>query len=155
MSSYPYQTASAAQIDDNRQRWAVYVPFRLASTAAAVLLFNQAVFAGQFLAGTFGALNTHREFATIAGLAVIAMVATAVLLRWPGRGPLWPAIASLGLFALVAVQITLGYQRILTFHVPLGVTIILLSALLAIWGWRTHPAPPRAANSSVIAAGQR
>jgi hypothetical protein len=39
-------------------------------TLAALMLFDQAVFAGQFLSGTFGAVHTHRENATYAGIAV-------------------------------------------------------------------------------------
>ncbi len=65
-------------------------------TVAAVLLANQAVYAGQFLAGTYAALHIHRENATYAGIAVAIAAAAAGLLRWPGRGPLWPAPASSG-----------------------------------------------------------
>src|SRR5690348_11695706 len=66
-----------------------YLPFRLVSSAAAALLFDQAVFAGQFLSGTFGALHTHRENATVAGLVVVGAALAAIPIRWPGRGPIW------------------------------------------------------------------
>ncbi|MGH3437053.1 MAG: multicopper oxidase domain-containing protein [Sciscionella sp.] len=36
-------------------------PLRITVSVAAVLLFNLAVFAGQFLSGSFGALLTHRR----------------------------------------------------------------------------------------------
>jgi hypothetical protein len=130
--------------DAGRRRWPLLV-FRGSITAAALLVFNQAVFAGQFLAGTYGSLHTHRENATYAGLAVLVSAAAAVLLRWPGAGPLWPAVACLGLFGLIGLQIALGFARVLTVHVPLGVTIILLTVLLTIWAWR-----PRA--GSVLSA---
>ncbi|MFI5913215.1 hypothetical protein [Dactylosporangium sp. NPDC051541] len=113
-------------------RW----PFRIAMSTTAVMLFDQAVFAGQFLAGTFGALHTHRANATYSGIAVLVAAAAAVPLRWPGRGPLWPVLACLGLFGLIALQIVLGFQRLLTVHVPLGVAIIGLAAGLAVWSWR-------------------
>jgi cell wall-associated NlpC family hydrolase len=124
----------------------VYWPFRVVVSAAGVLLFNQAVFAGQFLAGTFGALHTHRENATVAGIVVLAAALAAVPIRWPGRGPSWPVFACLGLFGLIALQIMLGFARALTLHVPLGVAIILLAVLLVIWAWRPHrvPAEPTA-----------
>ncbi|TMR96609.1 hypothetical protein [Nonomuraea basaltis] len=109
-------------------------------SVATVLLFDQAVFAGQFLSGTFGALHTHRENATYAGIAVLIAGGTAILLRWPGRGPLWPALACLGLFGLIALQIVLGFARMLTVHIPLGSAIILLAVLLAVQAWR-RPAP--------------
>jgi hypothetical protein len=121
-----------------------YLPFQIAITAAGVMLFDQAVFAGQFLAGTFGALHTHRENATFAGIAVLIAAACAVLVRWPGRGPLWPALACLGLFALIALQIVLGFTRLLALHIPLGVTIILLALLLVTWAWQARPQSPAA-----------
>jgi hypothetical protein len=113
-------------------RW----PFRVVMSAAAVMLFDQAVFAGQFLAGTFGALHTHRANATYSGIAVLIAAAAGVLIRWPGRGPLWPALAALGLFGLIALQIVIGFARLLALHVPLGVAIIALAAGLAVWSWR-------------------
>ncbi|MEV6637283.1 hypothetical protein AB0M54_41780 [Actinoplanes sp. NPDC051470] len=96
------------------------------------------MYAGQFLAGTFPALHTHRVNATYAGIAVLVVVAAAAaaLLRWPGRGPIWPFLAGLGIFGLVALQIALGFARVLTLHVPLGIVIILGSLLLAGWSWR-------------------
>ena len=124
----------------------VFWPFRVMVSAAAVLLFNQAVFAGQFLSGTFGALHTHRDNATAAGIAVLAAALAAVPIRWPGRGPRWPILACLGLFGLIALQIMLGFARALTVHVPLGVAIIVLAVLLVSWAWRPHhlPAQPAA-----------
>jgi hypothetical protein len=128
-------------------------PFRLTMTVAAVLLFNQAIFAGRMLSGSFPALQTHRDNATYAGLAVLIAALCAVPIRWPGRGPLWPALAGLGLFALIALQILLGFSRVLIVHVPLGVSIIALGVLLTIWAWRYRPpaTPPPAAGQSVSA----
>jgi hypothetical protein len=120
--------------------WA-HLPFRIVITAAAVLLFDQAVFAGQFLAGTFGSLHTHRENATVAGIVVLGAALAAVPVRWPGKGPIWPMFACLGLFGLIALQIALGFARILAVHVPLGVSIILLTTLLAVRAWRPYPPP--------------
>jgi hypothetical protein len=115
-----------------------YLPFRLVISAAAVLLFDQAIFAGQFLSGTFGALHTHRENATVAGLVVVGAALAAIPIRWPGRGPIWPLFSCVGLFGLIALQIFLGFRRELTIHVPLGTAIIVLASLLVIWAWRPH-----------------
>ena len=139
MTAEQLQALVTTARDDERWRARAYWPFRLTSTVAAVLLFNQAVFAGQFLAGTFGALGTHREFATIAGIIVLVTAATAIPIRWPGRGPLWPTFASLGLFLLIAAQIALGFRRQLALHIPLGMAIILLGIFLAFWAWCSHP----------------
>jgi hypothetical protein len=132
----------------------VYWPFRVMVSAAGVLLFNQAVFAGQFLSGTFGAVDTHRENATVAGIVVLAAALAAVPIRWPGQGPSWPILACLGLFGLIALQMRLGFARVLTVHVPLGVAIIVLAVLLVIWAWRPHrtPAGPTAKEPTVDTA---
>jgi hypothetical protein len=115
--------------------------FRVCMTVAATLLANQAVYAGQFLAGTYGSLLTHRENATYSGIAVAVAAAAAVLLRWPGRGPLWPVLATVGLFGLIAAQIAIGFARIITVHIPLGVAVIVVAVLLTVWAWR-DPRPP-------------
>ncbi|HEV3355455.1 MAG TPA: hypothetical protein VG247_01610 [Pseudonocardiaceae bacterium] len=117
-----------------------YWPYRIVLSIAAVLLFDQAVFAGQFIAGGYSSLATHRENATYAGIALLVAALAAVPIRWPGRGPWWPVAATFGLFLLVAGQIVLGFTRVVAVHVPLGVTIIVLVALLVFWAWRRHPA---------------
>jgi hypothetical protein len=115
--------------------------FRCCLTLAALLLFNQAVFAGQFLAGTFGSLLLHRENATVAGLAVLAAAVAGILVRLAGRGPWWPALGCLGLFGLIALQIALGFARVLAVHVPLGVAIIGLAIMLTVKAWRPAGIP--------------
>jgi heme A synthase len=125
-------------------------PFRVTMTVAAALLFNQAIFAGRMLSGSFPALHTHRENATYAGLAVLLAAICAIPIRWPGRGPLWPALAGLGLFGLIGLQILLGFSRVVVVHVPLGVAIIVLGVLLTIWAWHYRPAT---APAETVVAG--
>jgi hypothetical protein len=110
--------------------------FRGTSLVAAVMLLDQAVFAGQFLAGSYDALHTHRENATFAGISVLVSTVAGVLVRVPGRGPWWPTIANLGIFGLVALQIVLGFARAIAIHVPLGVATILLAVVVAVRAWR-------------------
>ena len=112
-------------------RWTL----RVTATLAAVMLFDQAVFAGQFLSGSYPALEVHRENASYAGVAVLVAAVAAVLQFRPGRGPWWPIAAYLGLFVLVGLQIALGFAHALAAHVPLGVAIILLSTALAVWSF--------------------
>lgn len=116
-------------------RWPRRV-FRVATLVTAVMLFDQAVFAGQFLAGSFDSLHTHRENATYAGISVLVSAVAAVLVRWPGRGPWWPIAGYAAVFGLVALQIVLGFARVITVHVPVGVATILLATVLAIGAWR-------------------
>ena len=125
-------TADAAASPPTWPRWV----FRITSTTAAVMLFDQAVFAGQFLGGSYESLHVHRENATYAGISVLVSLVAAVLVRWPGRGPWWPMAASLGIFGLVALQIALGFARVVSVHVPLGVAVILIATLVAAWAWR-------------------
>jgi hypothetical protein len=106
------------------------------STVAAIMLFDQAVFAGQFLGGSYGSLHVHRENATYAGISVLVSAVAAVLVRRPGRGPWWPILACAGIFGLVAVQIVLGFARLISVHVPVGVAIIVSAIALAVWAWR-------------------
>ncbi|WP_454856029.1 hypothetical protein [Promicromonospora soli] len=116
-------------------RWPFWL-FRVTTLVTAVMLFDQAVFAGQFMSGSYDALHTHRENATFAGLSVLLSTIAAVLVRRPGRGPWWPIAGAAGVFGLVALQIALGFARVLTVHVPLGVATILLATVLAVWAWR-------------------
>jgi uncharacterized membrane protein YozB (DUF420 family) len=51
-------------------------------------------------------------------------------------------VAGLGLIGLIAGQIALGFARLLTVHIPLGVAIIVLAVLLTVWAWRPHPPAP-------------
>jgi hypothetical protein len=121
-----------------RPAWVAW-PVRGAATAATLLLFDQAVFAGQFLSGTYASLQTHRDNATYAGLTVLLAAACAVLVRRPGGGPLWPVFGFLGLFGLIALQIVLGFAHTLTLHIPLGVLIIGGALRLTLWAWRYRP----------------
>jgi hypothetical protein len=133
--------------------------FRIVVTAEAVLAFNQAVFAGRFINGDYGAVASHSTGAAITELVLMVEVVAAVLLWRPGRGPAWPILASLGLFLLVGVQIALGFSRALAVHVPLGVTVIALDILMLVWAWRYRPARrPVSAEAGLpagTAAGER
>jgi hypothetical protein len=116
-----------------------YWPYRIVLSIATVALFDQAVFAGQFLDGSYPSLATHRENATYAGIAMAVAALAAIPIRWPGRGPWWPMATTFGLFGLIAAQIALGFARVLAIHIPLGVSIIALAVLLVCWAWRKHP----------------
>jgi hypothetical protein len=109
---------------------------RIMTLVTAIMLFDQAIFAGQFLSGVYPMLRVHSENANYASLVVLLLIVAAVLLRWPGQGPWWPILASTGLLVLVAGQMVLGYSRVLAIHIPLGVSIIVLAIGLAVWAWR-------------------
>ena len=123
---------------DRPPAWPLWL-FRVVVTVEAVLAFDQAVFAGQFIAGDYGALNSHETGAGVTSVMLLVETVAAVLLWRPGRGPRWPMLAGLGLFLLTGAQIGMGYARVLAVHVPLGVTIIALDALVLVWAWRYRP----------------
>lgn len=125
----------APSLVSRRPVWPRWV-LRITSLVAAIMLFDQAIFAGQFLSGVYPMLAVHRENATFAGISVLVAAAGAALYRWPGRGPWWPIAAYLGLFGLIALQILLGFQQSLAIHIPLGVTIILTGVVMAVLMWR-------------------
>jgi hypothetical protein len=145
---------SAAGPDRQPRGWARW-SFRVVALGQTILIFDQAVFAGQFLSGDFGALGRHGENATYAGLATIGQIAAAVLLRWPGRGPSWPILACAGLFGLIGLQIALGHARLLTLHVPLGVAIITASVAVLWWAWMPAQAAPAPAAKVPDPADER
>ncbi|UXY18110.1 hypothetical protein N8I84_04750 [Streptomyces cynarae] len=115
--------------------WAL-VLFRTVVTCEAVLAVGQAVLAGSFLSGHYGALDLHALNATATGLVAVAQIVASALLWRPGGGPGWPALTGIALFGAEAGQIAMGYARVLAVHVPLGVAIIACTLLMLVWAWR-------------------
>ena len=116
-------------------RWAVRA-FRVLITVAAVVLFNQSLQAGEFMSGRYEFLEFHRLGATAAeGVVLLAAIAAGIA-RFRGRYPLWPAGVTALLFLVIQVQEWAGEQRVLSVHVPLGVSIIVVAILLTVWAWR-------------------
>ena len=69
-----------------RRRWPIWL-FRVTITAAAILAFNQAVFAGQMLSGMYAALRLHRDMSTYTVAVIAVGIVTAILWRRAGAGP--------------------------------------------------------------------
>jgi hypothetical protein len=133
MQTAPPQELKVPQASGG-SRWAVWW-FRIIITLTAALMYDQAILAGQFLAGTYAALQFHATMANVSNGFVIASLVFAILLRRKGRGPLWPVFATIGLILLAALQTTAGYDHLLALHVPLGVMLIVLVTLVAVWAW--------------------
>ena len=83
-------------------RWAVRA-FRIPITLAAVMLFNQAVNAGEFMSGRFEALEFHRFGATAAEILVLLAVTGAGWARFRRRYTWWPV--GVTALLLVAIQV--------------------------------------------------
>lgn len=127
--------------DQPVRRWPILL-FRTVVTCEAALAFLQAVLAGGFLSGHYGALNLHAVNAIVTtGVALVQTVIALLLWRLTGAAGK-PAAMSMALFAAEAVQSTLGDNRILAVHVPLGVLIVVATVMMLGSVWRTTPIPP-------------
>jgi hypothetical protein len=115
---------------------------RITATVQLVLVLVQPVLAGLFLTGDVDAVQVHAAVAT--ALAFVDLVLVGVAFAYTVvRGRLWILPASLALLVVVGLQMAAGYSRALQFHIPLGVVIVTVSVLLAIWAWTPAAARPR------------
>jgi hypothetical protein len=114
--------------------------------AHAALVLAQASFAGRYLGGDAAGLRLHERNAELLVTLALVQLVLAVLVWRPGRGPGWPALASLALWLAEVAQMAFGYGRALAVHVPLGVAIFGLTVALAIGSWRL----PRAARERPV-----
>ena len=119
---------------------------RAALTVQAAAAVAQPVLAGRYLSGDFDALAIHGGVAGVVLLTTIAAFAAAVLYWLAGRGAGWPALALVALFVAVVTQIAVGALRILAIHIPLGVTVVAIAVVLAVWSFR--PAARRTRKST-------
>ncbi|GAA1166230.1 hypothetical protein GCM10009584_03930 [Ornithinimicrobium humiphilum] len=125
--------------------------FRVVSLVQATGMVLMPYLIGSFLQGHYPALKMHATVGGLLMLLTMLELAAAALLRWPGRLPLWPALAVLGLLVLLPTQLGLGYLREVALHVPLGVLLVAGSVALAGWAWT----PGRARRSTLPASPAR
>ncbi|HEY8471522.1 MAG TPA: hypothetical protein VIL37_02675 [Natronosporangium sp.] len=109
---------------------------RLVVTVHALAVFGQPVLAGLFLDGADRLVQVHGANAILIGLLGLGQILAAILLRWPGRGPVWPVAVSVLLWFFEVLQTGFGFIRVLSLHVPLGVAIVATLLMLLIWVWR-------------------
>jgi hypothetical protein len=107
-------------------------PLRAIVLLHAALVLAQAAFAGQFIAGDAAWVRVHEANAGIIHLVAFVQLVVAILVWRPGRGPGWPALASLALLMAEEFQMGFGYARMLGLHVPLGVAIFGLTVAMVI-----------------------
>lgn len=117
--------------------WALSVVISL----EAVSVIVQAITAGSLLGGADGMKDAHAIGAGAVIIVALVQVVLAVLLWRPGRGPGWPALASLLLLAVDVVQAAVGGEHDLTVHVPLGVATFGIAVALTVWAWAPRRSP--------------
>jgi hypothetical protein len=123
-------------------------PLRVIVLLHAALVFAQAAFAGQFLAGHAAWLRAHEANGGILHLVALVQLVVAVLVWRPGNGPAWPAVASLVLVVAEEFQLGFGYARVLALHVPLGVAIFGLTVAVVVGTGRLARAEPRSGGGA-------
>ena len=100
-----------------------------------VLVFGQAVLAGQRLAGVdvvdIHEMISHVLFGLSLVLAVVAVIAwrRGQLARWIGL------VGAPGLFILMTAQAFAGYMRLFEVHVPLGAGLFGLALVVTVGAW--------------------
>jgi hypothetical protein len=115
---------------------------RVLATLNALLVIAQAWSIGQYLNGDYAQLRLHATGAGIAILTAAALGLAAVLYAFAGGS--WWAVAAVLLFLAEGFQTGMGYARQLGIHVPLGVAVVTLAVLVAVWSWTRAAARPRA-----------
>jgi hypothetical protein len=128
------------------------VLFRAAVTLHVALLLTQPVLIGLFLSG--GAptkLRAHEMVGSSVGLSALLLVMASIVAwrraDWPAKAVIW----SLGLLIAEVVQLTMGYDRHLGIHVPLGVLLAISASFLHLWAYKPLPGGSLGSRSSAIA----
>ncbi|MFD1520387.1 hypothetical protein [Pseudonocardia yunnanensis] len=136
------ETLAPARPITRRPRISLWA-LRVVITVNLLAVLAQPVLAGLFLTGDVDAIGVHGVIGSL--LAVIELVVIVIAFAYVlgGRGRLWVLPVAVLLFLAVGFQIGAGYARELELHVPLGVTIVVASVLLAGWVWTPSAARPR------------
>jgi uncharacterized membrane protein len=116
-----------------RPRFTLWL-LRAGATLHLVLVLAQPVLAGLFLTGDVDAIEVHAAVATALAFVALGLVVIAVMYLIAG-GRLWVLPAMVVLIVAIGLQMAFGYTRVLAIHIPLGVAIVTVAVLLAIWVW--------------------
>ncbi|MBP2323123.1 hypothetical protein JOF56_003508 [Kibdelosporangium banguiense] len=111
---------------------------RVLVTGVAAMMAAQPILAGMYLSGDFDALDVHGEIGTawLGGGSIFQLVA-AIVYTWAGRGSFLPPVVGVAVLALVVVQSDLGTNRMVGWHIPVGVSLVLTQILFAIWVYKS------------------
>ncbi|AXB44471.1 hypothetical protein [Amycolatopsis albispora] len=104
-------------------------------TAHAAGIFLQPVFAGSYLFGDYDMLALHALGADVVFYIGLAQLVPTALL-WRRTGVRWPFWGSVLLVLGETGQYAAGLDGALDLHVPLGVALAALAAVMAVASWR-------------------
>jgi hypothetical protein len=122
--------------------WALRVTLTLHLLGA----LGQPVLAGLFLSGDVDAISWHGTIGSALAAVALAVVAAALAHVVLVRGQWWVLPVTVAQFLADGLQIGWGHARLLDLHVPLGVAVVTVSVLLAVWVW--GPAAARRAGAA-------
>jgi hypothetical protein len=105
-----------------------------ALTLHALVALAQPVLIGGYLDGNFDLVTVHGINGSLL-MACAFLGAVAAGIYWAAGGRGWPALASAAVWCAEFVQLVLGYTRVLSVHVVLGVLIVGSAVALAGWSW--------------------
>lgn len=111
-----------ARLFAGRARGVLTVALVVNAALLWVAILVQAAFAGSFLSGGSDALEWHERNAAVIGFGALGQLVLATLAAAAGHAR-WPVVASIVIFLAIGNQISLGYDRDLAVHVPLGVAV--------------------------------
>lgn len=109
-------------------------------TLSVVMVLIQAVLAGQIIDGDESMVRLHGMGGGFVHVLGILQVIAAILVWRPGRGSVWPLVASVVILLAGFVQSATGGSGNVILHVPLGVLIFGLLVWMTAWTWRRPPA---------------
>jgi hypothetical protein len=67
---------------------------------------------------------------------VLVLVVAAILTVWPGGGRKTVLPRAIGLLVVTAGEAVAGFAKLTALHVPLGVLLIGIAAMMAVLAWR-------------------
>lgn len=107
----------------------------------------QPVLAGRVLTGDVDALALHSQLGGSLAFVDLILIAATLPYAWVARPDrLWTVPLAVAMFVAVIVQVSAGRSRRLGLHIPLGVAIVTVSVVLAIWVWSPAAGRPRRAR---------
>jgi hypothetical protein len=116
---------------------------RVIAVLHALAAVVQPMLAGIYLSGDVDAIDIHELNASIVmGLGLLQLIA-AIVFVWKGRGREWALYASIGILLAEVAQTGFGYAQLVALHLPLGVSIVSMLILLAVWLCRDVARTPR------------
>jgi hypothetical protein len=111
--------------------------FRIIITIHVLLLLLQPVLIGLFLSGGDSAkLRAHEIGGNAVGATAVVLVVASIVVWRRARWPVAVVGASVAALLAEMVQLTMGYDRHLGIHVPLGVALAVGVSMLHNWSFR-------------------